>query len=1846
MYRNLLRTSQVLSFLLAAIATVITVSSCGNNVGQAKQGAVTGVVFKGLVSEAEVKAFSMDGARRGDELGTATTAEDGTFTVNVKSHAGPVMVCATRGTYVEEATGGLVQLGVNELCSLIENHGAGDTSTTLLTPLTTFHTSLTGCFFDAGRDATLSAASQHSALRLNDFFAAGQAGFDVRTTIPLNPTTGLAASLTAEAWAGILVAGLSESAKGYAVASGLDPGVRVTAATLTTALTQDIDDGACIFDGQTSTARLVQGTIDLDENTLRGSPQGLATSILRFLESDRNLSGIAQENVRDLVQTMQAHTSEIFGGGGGGADIDSPIVTYSEPTAGSTRGGTIRVTARAVDASRIVEFAFTAPDQAAFIASTFTCTDDTATDCTITGTLNTDLAPVVDGPLDILARAVDAAGNPTPQTLSIVVNNTLPTIQVATPQDEQPVDGVFLINATADDAEGIASLTVEIPGVGLCDDQPTSPCRDIQPANGLLQVAWDTTTLPEGNVTLLFHAVDAAGQEGDERVTVLVDNNDIGAITGFVDLGTPVFGATVTALDWTGRVRGAVLGTATSSETGAYRVELDDAEHASVLLVVTGGRYVDLATGVEFAVADGQELTTAVGAIAPGEVRTTNVNAWTTFAAARAKHTPAGGLEVDAINLNTTILSQHLRRVPFGTPFSVAATKSADLTSEVVQIDDQRAVLALSHAGLSRLASELSVAQAGNIGAVSTTGLIQVLAEDLQADPTFDGIGATDFLTIGPDLVRITSLTTRFDLAAALDRYLKAVPLIGANVNRNVSSITAGDALRTLLYDALAEDRRTDLYLDPPRSFDTTAPVITLEFAGNNRDAQPGDPLRDTVQINGTALDDSALATFGGTLTIDGTFIPDDDNNSTNAALRVFIATDILPNAADAAGACPNATDAADVSVLQDSVCLCAIAEDIQNNVAEKILCFTRPLPTVAFEPPSPLAGSSVTGAAIVAARVTSGFDLQSFDVVGAAASLSTTRPTADTLQVTVPTSFVDVVNRPNIVVGIQARDIAGRTTPTSLTFTRPAPTTSITSPTPNAIVSAGQQAQLSASVTSGYDLDACTAALSSSPTQVPPALQAPTRSGTECTYSQSLDVTSLPDATWTLTVNATDIAGRAATPATRTFIVDDSAPTVSSVVLAGVSRSIKVVNGNRFIGADNPVAPAPRTSTYTATVTVTDNFAVSRVVFRIDAPGAGADLLFCVDGVVGACSSQTAVLVGGELRACSAANGCTIGGTKTGNSFAATVADARDDGPRTISVEAFDVNGNQRTDGASVILEKDTVAPLLTWKQANQQTGWDDMAPTAGVLACRTVDNGTDFRSSCIPTPAASLVTGQPLADSFFVGSTPTTPARTIHAWRNLIRATQFSTVLPTVTAATVGDGTVTVRFQAGATCPAAAALTQSKGLTNGAFALGLAAENLGFDLTTVNNVRVCVRAVPVDAAGNEGVPADIFVKWDTIDPPVNVLVNPPDDADVLPTLGFASAAGDPRTFITGAKQVSMFHAFISNPYAFTTKIKLAPTAALVVDVADTLTQHTQKSLLQQRWPGNANTPLESPASTTAPTNGLDMSWTTSGLASTDDDANNQVFVKVTTDNASRPTGTKVSDTAPSVGVVTRASPADRIDRSMVIDAFRFFAVSTAGVIGAELAPDAAGFITVPAATSAGLPPRLTASVVVAVAVGKVATGTTYQIAAPGESIPVMLRGGASTGVSPDITATRFVVTRHPLLNAAFNPTLDIEGLSGFHVHSRNGDGSSGSPLLCASSGIASRAECTFYKRWFELEELRLVWNVGDGTTLKKLFTLSTKEPSNTVYVFSNATALVEPHPFFAGFEGSQQELRVSDAP
>ena len=197
------------------------------------EGVIEGVVFKGPVSSAIVRAFPLDDAllRRG-ELARATSDDEGEFSLDVGSASGRLVVCATGGGYIEEALGTVAQLGQSELCAVVEDFEVGSREAVVLTPWTQLHLALSRCLVAEGR-ATSSFAVARAQERFEAYLRVGHPEASLFETVPLDVAAAGADELSAEVWLGLSLAALSELARTHALESGLEPGVSVTAAAMT-----------------------------------------------------------------------------------------------------------------------------------------------------------------------------------------------------------------------------------------------------------------------------------------------------------------------------------------------------------------------------------------------------------------------------------------------------------------------------------------------------------------------------------------------------------------------------------------------------------------------------------------------------------------------------------------------------------------------------------------------------------------------------------------------------------------------------------------------------------------------------------------------------------------------------------------------------------------------------------------------------------------------------------------------------------------------------------------------------------------------------------------------------------------------------------------------------------------------------------------------------------------------------------------------------------------------------------------------------------------------------------------------------------------------------------------------------------------------------------------------------------------------------------------------------------------------------------------------------------------------------------------------------------------------------
>lgn len=240
---------------------------------------LTGEATKGPISDGTVSVYVLnnDGSR-GDLLATATTASDGSYSVNLEEYTGAVAVVITGGNYIDEATGENVNLETgDELETLLA--ATEDGMTVAVTALTTIAASRASENAASGLAAAIDAANQEVA----DVF--GLANPDLSGIIPSDLTESVAGDTDAEQVYGAVQSGLSQIAEtnGLSSAEVLD---------LIANMAEDFEDGT--FDGTDAAGNALSTTLSVAPADAIG---GLETAIEAFLISPENGSGISLEDL-------------------------------------------------------------------------------------------------------------------------------------------------------------------------------------------------------------------------------------------------------------------------------------------------------------------------------------------------------------------------------------------------------------------------------------------------------------------------------------------------------------------------------------------------------------------------------------------------------------------------------------------------------------------------------------------------------------------------------------------------------------------------------------------------------------------------------------------------------------------------------------------------------------------------------------------------------------------------------------------------------------------------------------------------------------------------------------------------------------------------------------------------------------------------------------------------------------------------------------------------------------------------------------------------------------------------------------------------------------------------------------------------------------------------------------------------------------------------------------------------------------------------------------------------------------------------------------------------------------
>lgn len=425
------------------------------------------------------------------------------------------------------------------------------------------------------------------------------------------------------------------------------------------------------------------------------------------------------------------------------------------------------------------------------------------------------------------------------------------------------------------------------------------------------------------------------------------------AFTGMVDLGSPVNGTTVEAYQFSGLKPGEKIAEAVSNRDGTFSLNLQTDYDGPLLLMAKGGVYRDLATGEDVALKPGQQLTSAITHIKMPEK--TNINAWTTLAAARVlagkgfwDKSIAELKDIDRINVDFSQISYFLagRSTQF---INIRQQEFFDVEKDPLKLEDAKVTLHLAHAGLSQLAKNFSLMLAKEGVVVSMIDVIAALVNDL-SDRTFDGRDASgNVVYIGNNhRVNLDSYTVRNKLAEAILVYAKDLQEKGKlSPSEKDSLMTSG-----YLIFSLSKGIWPELFLEKdglPKPLDLEAPRIDTKFAGELEAEHQFTVLDGEVNFDVVTHDDSLVIQLKVVA----------PNNIGRVSERKFgpVPADFLPNAEAVAEACGKKKELEgqlyDKNIQPENViCACFEATDIVKNSKRELACFQRRAPEALIEYP------------------------------------------------------------------------------------------------------------------------------------------------------------------------------------------------------------------------------------------------------------------------------------------------------------------------------------------------------------------------------------------------------------------------------------------------------------------------------------------------------------------------------------------------------------------------------------------------------------------------------------------------------------------------------------------------------------------------------------------------------------------------------------------------------------------------------------------------------------------------------------------------------------------------------
>ncbi len=253
---------------------------------------LSGTAFNGSMSLATMTAYAVSGGTKGAQIASATTDSQGKFSMSLGSYSGPVMLQASGGSYLDEATGTTMTVAASDAMSaVLPTVTAGSTVAGVwVTPVTTMAQARAATLSGGMTDANINAANT----AMGNYFSIS----DILHVQPINPGvmgSGMGAGADAQNY-GITLAAMSQYAKGL--------GMNVSSA-MVTAMTADASDG--VMDGKKGGSGITMsmgGMMGNGTMAATAGTTGLASAMTAFMNSAANVSGMTAADMATLIQKL------------------------------------------------------------------------------------------------------------------------------------------------------------------------------------------------------------------------------------------------------------------------------------------------------------------------------------------------------------------------------------------------------------------------------------------------------------------------------------------------------------------------------------------------------------------------------------------------------------------------------------------------------------------------------------------------------------------------------------------------------------------------------------------------------------------------------------------------------------------------------------------------------------------------------------------------------------------------------------------------------------------------------------------------------------------------------------------------------------------------------------------------------------------------------------------------------------------------------------------------------------------------------------------------------------------------------------------------------------------------------------------------------------------------------------------------------------------------------------------------------------------------------------------------------------------------------------------------------